>query len=498
MIHEDGHNYPLSNEILAYEYLSQRSIVLGVFPIGNDECLLGGGARARTAGPPLLVLRRIQAYDGAMKPFSNIARVVARRAIVGLDLPLALLLSLIFALPSRAAGAPAGFSERTFANINATVRIRDGVGVGLSTPFTVLPDEKRAAIYVPDTGGILLVEGSDVRHHFPLPNVPADGSAAIDDLQSTEALLVGGKWTPTELITAELHIFDLQTGRLLAKVETRNPHLGGAASALAHFLWRVVVDEDTVGVYDPRLGASVPLWVRGLGPVPSDQQMPRMRAGIGFGRVVSWIPTEDGKVAIRREGKTYPLDVPPGLVFLDALPGSAVGEGSAGKSRALSAPQDAPQRPPQQSPSQITQQSPPQNLPREESDLAWALWLGAPEGSTNQQKGDTLSGLEFLGLGPPSSRPWKGTATFFAAPASFSGGADFSNSGTTSSDAMRATLLTTAPGPLLFQVRVAIETGTTTNLTRNWITGRPACARPAGIYFPRLQFDDVVIERLSR
>ncbi len=261
-------------------------------------------------------------FEGPLPPYhvsmSSLAspRAVDRFArpwqrVVAPSAPLVLLRRHLFLLFLFLLGAllpPASFAADAppFARLNVTVNLKRGAS-RLPTPFTILPDEARTALYVPETGGILLLRGETIAHHFPIPIVPADGSVAIDDLDATDRLLVGGKWTPDEEITVELHIFDLQSGRSLAHVESRNPHLGGEANALARHLWRVVVREDTVGVYDPRLAASVPLWVAGSGPVESGEQMARMRAGIGFGGEDTWAPAADGSVALRTQGRSLAI-----------------------------------------------------------------------------------------------------------------------------------------------------------------------------------------------
>ncbi|HET9888170.1 MAG TPA: hypothetical protein VFR10_11710, partial [bacterium] len=211
---------------------------------------------------------------------------------------------------------------QVFARLNVTVSAKRGAA-RLPTPFTVLPDEQRAAVYVPETGGVLLLHGEDVLHHFPIPTVPADGSSALHDLDASDRFLVGGRWTPDDLTTVELHIFDLQTGTAAAHIESRNPHLGGEVNDLARQLWRVVVDGDTVGVYDPRLGASVPLWVQGKGAVESAEQMPHVSAGIGFGSGDVWIPVSNGEVERRIGAEKMKADPMEGTIFLDdasALP----------------------------------------------------------------------------------------------------------------------------------------------------------------------------------
>jgi hypothetical protein len=236
----------------------------------------------------------------------------------------------IVAFVSSSSAPPVNAEEpapRTFARLSVTVRGRDEKGPALPTPFTVLSNEKRAAVYVPESGGILLLEGDQVRHHFPIPAVPADASAAIDDLDANETLLVGGRWTPADPVTVELFVFDIASGKLLEHIESRNPRLGGEANERARFLWRVVIDADTVGVYDPRLGASVPLWVRGAGPVASADQVAQMRAGIGFGRDPAWVPTVDGLLSIRRGGKSTPIAGVDSLLFLDGILDPLVGNG---------------------------------------------------------------------------------------------------------------------------------------------------------------------------
>jgi len=230
-------------------------------------------------------------------------------------LALRILLVALFLLGPDPTGAKPK-KPQVFARINVTVSARRGAA-RLPTPFTILPDEQRAAVYVPETGGILLLRGEDVLHHFPIPTVPADGSSALHDLDASDRFLVGGRWTPDDLTTVELHIFDLETGTSVGHIESRNPHLGGEINDLARQLWRVVVDGDTVGVYDPRLGASVPLWVQGKGAVESADQMARVSAGIGFGREDVWIPVSNGEVERRigaQRTKAEPIE---GAIFLD-------------------------------------------------------------------------------------------------------------------------------------------------------------------------------------
>jgi hypothetical protein len=227
-----------------------------------------------------------------------------------------------FALPIPAllliaSGVAAEPKPAVFARLNVTVTERRGAELRLPSPFTILPDEQRAAVYVPETGGVLLLHGEDVQHHFPIPTVPADGTSGLHDLDASARFLVGGRWTPGDLTTVELHVFDLETGRSVGHIESRNPHLGGEVDGDARLLWRVVVDADTVGVYDPRLGASVPLWVHGQGAVESAEQMAQVRAGIGFGRQDVWIPAANGTIQRRIGQQRFEAALLPDGVFLD-------------------------------------------------------------------------------------------------------------------------------------------------------------------------------------
>jgi hypothetical protein len=222
--------------------------------------------------------------------------------------------AVVLFVPGQADAKPK--KPEVFARLNVTVSARRGAA-RLPTPFTILPDEKRAAVYVPETGGVLLILGEDVVHHFPIPTVPSDGSSALHDLDASDRFLVGGRWTPGDQTTVELHIFDLQTGSSAAHIETRNPHLGGEADEAARLLWRVVIDGGTVGVYDPRLGGSVPLWVEGKGPVESQEQMARVSAGIGFGREEVWIPATNGEVERRLASERFKAEASGGALFLD-------------------------------------------------------------------------------------------------------------------------------------------------------------------------------------
>jgi hypothetical protein len=182
------------------------------------------------------------------------------------------------------------------------------------SPFAVLPGGERVAIYVPESNGIFLMEGERILHHLPV----SPTMESVHDLAASESLLVAGSRPSDGRNTARLEVFDVATGKRLVPVVTGNPHLR-VAKRDAH-LWRVVVRGSRVGVYQPALGATVPLWDRAAGFVTSEEQIRRMRAGVSLDRAPAWVPTSDGRISYKERGHTREVAGAEAGLFLDGFP----------------------------------------------------------------------------------------------------------------------------------------------------------------------------------
>jgi hypothetical protein len=123
-------------------------------------------------------------------------------------------------------------------------------------------------------------------------------------------------------VTVELRVFDLLDGRALASVESRNPQLH--VDLEAEDLWRVVIVGSRAAVFHPATGATVPLWDRGAGPVPSADQVAGATAGLDFDADTKWIPHPDGTVSRSTRGRTVEIVAPGRGEFLDAVSDRAV------------------------------------------------------------------------------------------------------------------------------------------------------------------------------
>lgn len=167
----------------------------------------------------------------------------------------------------------------------------------LPGPFAVLPGGDRVVLHVPASDGLLVLRGTELLQHLPVPP-----GFQVADLDASRKLIVAGAPTPHGRITIELAIFDVESGRLLGRVESANPFLKIASDSTKG--WRVVAGESLAGVFHPPTAASYPLWDRNAGIVPSTDQVGRALAGIGFDDDTRWVPNPDGSVGRREHGRT--------------------------------------------------------------------------------------------------------------------------------------------------------------------------------------------------
>ncbi|MCA9750719.1 MAG: hypothetical protein KC591_00895 [Gemmatimonadetes bacterium] len=211
------------------------------------------------------------------------------------------------ALP--AAADPGPLDGELFARISTSLAPDSEGVVAVPGPFAILPGE-RVAIYVPDAGGILVVEGERILHHFAVRAEPP-----ICDLAASDALLVAGRRLPaTGSETVELNAFDLASGEAIPLVRSSNPYLRVGLGE-GEDLWQVVVEGTLVGVYHPPSAATFPLWDAKSGPVAGSEQMSLARAGVGL-RAGTWVPMPDGKIERKVRGRTEPFASAVASVFV--------------------------------------------------------------------------------------------------------------------------------------------------------------------------------------
>jgi hypothetical protein len=226
--------------------------------------------------------------------------------------------AVLFALGAPPSAAVPLLEGRMLARIAVTVDPDERGTILVPSPFTVIPGTNRVALYVPESGGIFVLEDERILHHFPL----APGVDEIQDLCAAGQLLVAGFPSEGGRFTAELLPFDLATGRPLPPVSSANPHL--RVDLETRDLWRVVTDGDLAGVYSPAEGATFPLWSRRDGLIPSSDQVVRAVSGIGFGEGPRAVALAGGTVQLRDRAKTTALAGPEDGDFLDAaLDGTA-------------------------------------------------------------------------------------------------------------------------------------------------------------------------------
>jgi len=224
-------------------------------------------------------------------------------------------LSLVAAAPLR---AEAPIEGSVHARVSVTVDPDDRGTILVPSPFAIVPGTDRVVVHVPESGGIFLLQGERILHHFPLP---ADLSE-LDDMATAESTFVAGRHLAEGLVTVRLGVFDPWTGRSIASIASNNPHL--RVDAEREDLWRAVIEGDLVGVFHPDAGASYPLWSRETGPVASAEQLAGARAGIGFEGETKWIPHPDGSVSRQTRGRTVEFVGPGRGEFVDAVSDHAV------------------------------------------------------------------------------------------------------------------------------------------------------------------------------
>jgi hypothetical protein len=227
-------------------------------------------------------------------------------------------LVLAFALAALAAGSgPPILEGETHARLSVTVDPDESGTILVPSPFAIVPGSDRVVVHVPESGGIFLLEGERILHHFPLPDV-----AELHDIAAAETFFVAGRRFPSGLVTVELRAFDLREGRPLASVESRNPQL--RVDLEAEELWRVVIRGSRAGVFHPATGATVPLWDRETGPVPSADQVAGATAGLDWDAETKWVPAPDGSVSRSTRGRSVEVVAPGRGEFLDAVSDRAV------------------------------------------------------------------------------------------------------------------------------------------------------------------------------
>jgi len=214
-----------------------------------------------------------------------------------------------------AAPPPATVEGRREARLSVTVDPDSTGTILVPSPFTVVPGSGRIALHVPESDGIFLLRGETILHHFPL----GDRFTELDDLEASEDLLVAGRCPPSGRTTVDLAVFDLHTGKAVDVISSANPNL--RVDFESADLWRVVVEGDRVGVYQPVAEATYPLWERGGTQVIGADQMGQAATGIGFADGEKLIPRVDGSVSVRERATTRTLAPAGEGEFLDPVPG---------------------------------------------------------------------------------------------------------------------------------------------------------------------------------
>ena len=203
---------------------------------------------------------------------------------------------------------PAGASSpvvagTTIAHLTITMAPDSSGVVRVPGPFVVLPGGVRVAVNVPEAEGILLLEGDRIVHHFPLAATTSNWP--ISEMAASDSLLVAGRRSRGQPITVDLFAFDLESGRLVQRIQSGNPYL--EAPAEGRDLWRIVVEGSRVGVFHPPAASTYPLWDRVQGVIAGSEQMVQGTMGLGFGPNALWIPNPDGSVDRKLPGRAEPL-----------------------------------------------------------------------------------------------------------------------------------------------------------------------------------------------
>ena len=203
------------------------------------------------------------------------------------------------------------------ARVSVSLVPRDG-GVRVPGPFTVLPGGRRVAIDLPEANGILLLEGERIVHYFDLP-----GDASVwDDMAASPTLLTVGRRIRGGSVYVDLIVFDLRSGKSVQRVQSSNPYLQPPETGRDD--WRIVLDGGHLGVFEPRMAATYPLWDRKAGVIAGGEQVVQSISGVGFDADARWIPAPDGSVNRKVRGHSEPFAAPGAGEFLGGLGDSAV------------------------------------------------------------------------------------------------------------------------------------------------------------------------------
>ncbi len=202
------------------------------------------------------------------------------------------------------------------ARLSVTVDPDDSGTILVPSPFTPVPGSDRIVVHVPESGGIFLLEGERILHHYPLDE------GELHDISATETLFVAGRRISSGRMTVDLRVFDLRSGQSVATVRSKNPYLRVDLAQEEH--WRVVVGDTRIGVFHPEAGASYPLWDSETGFVASPDQLAGAKAGIGFVGETKWIPTVGGGVSRHQRGRAVEFATPEQGDFIDGVSDRAI------------------------------------------------------------------------------------------------------------------------------------------------------------------------------
>ena len=217
------------------------------------------------------------------------------------------------ALPARAAAPPSMVVRGApMARTSITLVPRDGA-VRVPGPFTVLPGGRRVALELPETNGILLLEGERIVHFFPLP----EEVSSWEDMAASPTLLAIGRRVRGGNVFVDLVVFDLRRDERVQRVQTANPYLRPPDHGPDD--WRIVLAGGQLGVFEPRMAATYPLWDRKEGIIAGGEQVVQSTAGVGLDEEAHWIPDPDGSVSRKVRGRSEPFAAPGAGEFLGGL-----------------------------------------------------------------------------------------------------------------------------------------------------------------------------------
>ncbi len=224
----------------------------------------------------------------------------------------------VTAPPSIAAGEERPIHGEVVARLSITVSPDEQGSLLVPSPFAVLPGGEGIAIHVPESGGIFLLKGRRIVRHLPLPQ----DVVRLHDLQATDRHLVAGRRPGKGRNTCLLDIFALDDKTIPERLASSNPHLRCVGEGADH--WRVVTQDELIGVYHPGSGSSVPLWRAGDGFLDGSEQMAGQRAGIGLSDGAAWVPNPDGSVSRKERGRSRDVTGALDGFFLDGQPNGDV------------------------------------------------------------------------------------------------------------------------------------------------------------------------------